>query len=76
MPPEEFIEEQAKLRQLEVEKTEALHEKAHATITKIVKDMNGMSDEGFEHRLHSDPFFSYGYHVLVGMYIESRKGAV
>lgn len=71
-----LAEEEKEEKRLQIARNAELYQKAHVVITKILKDMNGLSEEGFENRIHSDPFFKHGYDALVELYVESRKGAV
>lgn len=46
---------------------------AAESVKEIVKEMNGLSEEGFVNKFYRDPYFRKGFDILVEFYIQAKR---
>lgn len=46
---------------------------AAESVKEIVKEMNGLSEEGFVNKFYRDPYFRKGFDTLVEFYLQAKR---
>jgi hypothetical protein len=49
-----------------------LQSEAQEEIKKLIKAMNGLSEEGFTNKNMNDPYFRKGFQVLVDLFMQAK----
>lgn len=50
-----------------------IQKRAAESVKEIIKDMNGLSEEGFVNKFYRDPNFRKGFDILVEFYIQAKR---